>query len=1159
MAFVSINCVARLKYGRLLEIHRRHIEWERIQERVAPPSILYFSLMKWMSLLLRVGCVCALPVVSALALEVPDTLEIHLIKVAFQYETTDNSLTTGRGTFDSDADTASANYSLDPQGNHSSAAYWQAHLDFAKQYYQKVSGGKLAIVSAVYPRSQTAYTLDKFIIDYNRTARKSGEKVAEYDEARIRDYMGFVSDALHKAADDNDSPFAGAPTAGSKRKRVYMIVHAGASRLVDGGSLGTTGADTPGDFMDVFVDSTSWMKLKSDADRAADSVGVVVNGDTLREVMVVSETASQDGLNWGVNGIIVNQIGRILGLPNTYDVNKGISRLGYFDVMDFAGYNAGNGFFPVLPSAWLRAYMGWASVREVRPGADGSVTVNLAAAGSGLGTEIIKVPIGTDEYLLIENRQRSGSTDGKVTVTLTTDFKTSRTVTLPVDSLRTLFLDSICGTTAKSCKVNSKKAKGVVTSISSVDASLPGSGIAVWHVNDWYLRAYLPYGVVNYWGGDTLRDHQYGIALAEADGVLSIGKAFKNALGQATYDYGSGADLLPHQRYTDTTTGAVVKALAPTGYGNTASTQGAYSGVRISVETPSGAVAERTANSFMGDSVRNWRALTLPVRISWESYPVASGQWPRALVGLTMPRGLVSVAVTGRAEPVLAVASAQGALQLFDARGNAACATDTLVSSASSTLADSATAICRAGRAPGAVLGLAAAGNHILSAHAGAGLYNTTLHPDNAAITWLRDSLALAKRTLAGPLVQDSSVWVADSATLRAAKFYTGLAWTDSVAWPSGFVPQELALCGDVDEDGVADVVAVGALGKLAVRGSADNRVTEMAAATASDARFRLACTDFNRDGVPDAFVLGNAGHGWFTDLRKGRLLAPQRSYKRGHNAQGKPISENSAPALADVNDDGFPEAVFLGYNNVYAVDSSGLPLQGFPVTLAKGEPLYVFLADPLVLDVQGDGVLDILVPGNGGSVYAVTAKGKLLTDGWPLAAGSYADSDTLYPLSLFALAADSLTGPELYALHRKAANGFSLGSGKASALGWALPGNGNARTNYLDPSALGKTTVVAAADAITEFFVFPNPVRRGKAAVRFRLQSAATSATVDFFDITGLPVFSKTMASPGAGANQIDPLDLSQLGSDVYSVRLTVRFVSGKKVERWDRVGVVR
>ena len=92
-----------------------------------------------------------------------------------------------------------------------------------------------------------------------------------------------------------------------------------------------------------------------------------------------------------MNGIIIDQIGRELGMPDSYDVVKGNPRLGYFDLMDFAGYNAGNGFFPTRDSsAWMRAYMGWANVREVRPSSDGSVKIDLNAAGTGAGTEIIR-------------------------------------------------------------------------------------------------------------------------------------------------------------------------------------------------------------------------------------------------------------------------------------------------------------------------------------------------------------------------------------------------------------------------------------------------------------------------------------------------------------------------------------------------------------------------------------------------------------------------------------------------------------------------------------------------------------------------------------------------------------------------------------------------
>ena len=182
-----------------------------------------------------------------------DTLEIFALRVQFKQESPDNSLTTGTGRFDSDSDTSNANYSLDPSGHRASAAYWQKHFEFAKNYYKAVSNGNLVITARIFPSGEP-YTVNHYIIDYNRTSKKKGEKTAEFDEARSRDYMNFIWDAVTEANRSNDTldnPFKVPQPKSSNKKRAYMIIHAGASRLVDGGSMGTNNADTPGDFMDV--------------------------------------------------------------------------------------------------------------------------------------------------------------------------------------------------------------------------------------------------------------------------------------------------------------------------------------------------------------------------------------------------------------------------------------------------------------------------------------------------------------------------------------------------------------------------------------------------------------------------------------------------------------------------------------------------------------------------------------------------------------------------------------------------------------------------------------------------------------------------------------------------------------------------------------------
>ncbi|MCL2281983.1 MAG: hypothetical protein FWC26_01535, partial [Fibromonadales bacterium] len=407
------------------------------------------------------------------------TLDIRVLRVQFRYEETDNSLTTGRGFF---------------EGSKGSEEYWKSHVKFAENYFKQI--GNVSIDAKYYG----IYQLPKYIIDYNRTSRKKGEKMAEFDSARAVDYADFVNDVLEMAKNDPAKPLEPSMFG----KRVILIAHAGANRLVDGGTMGTRGANTPGDFMDSYIDTTWGEFWRGFA---------ISEGDTITSVMVTSETASQDGLNWGINGTITSQIGRELGLPYSYDVVKGYSRLGYFDGMDFAGYNAGNGFFPSMPSAWMRAYKGWASVKEVNKNS----TVEI-----GLG-EIVKIPINGNEYILLENRQRTTNASEMVKV---------NEQLMHIDSLRSKFLDTV----------------SVVEYIDEIDAAIPASGIAAWHVNDWYARELLPYGAINAWNGDTFRDHQFGIALIEASGVLGLGKEFKNAAGEGVFYFGSGSDLIPHKR-----------------------------------------------------------------------------------------------------------------------------------------------------------------------------------------------------------------------------------------------------------------------------------------------------------------------------------------------------------------------------------------------------------------------------------------------------------------------------------------------------------------------------------------------------------------------------------------------------------------------------------
>ena len=1119
------------------------------------------------------GLFCSAPLFAA------DTLQVYAIRVQFEEEKPDNSLTTGTGLFDSDR-SKKGDYKLDPSGRRNSVSYWKKHFDFVNAYFNKASNGNVVIDAHIFPKSSSAYKLKKQIIDYNRTSKMKGEKTAEFDEARSCDYLRFVYDAVMAAHESGESPFSEPLPKNPNTKRAYMIIHAGASRLVDGGSMGTRGADTPGDFMDVYIEKDYWQYLPDSLDgtiarkagkNSAGKDSMVVEGlslkdaaiDTLQSIMVTSETASQDGLNWGVNGILVNQIARELGLPNTYDVVKGISRLGYYDVMDFAGYNAGNGFLPSMPAAWERAYMGWSSVKEVRPVAGKPVTVEISAAGTGNGeTEIVKVPLSASEYLLIENRQRSWNKDGEVSVSLGEADEGSDTIvkTVPVDSLNLVFEDSVgC---EKKCKSNNKKASGIIVDVSSFDAGIPASGIVVWRVNDWYLRETLEYGIANFWGGDTLRDHQFGIAMVEADGILSIGKTFKNALGEDTYDYGSGTDLLPHLRKPSKDSKQkfdTVTTIGSTGYANTMTTQGGYTGIKIKVNVPKDARIEKTSNGFMGDSVVNFAAQKISVTISIDDGSIDGSQFPRDIGLASAVSGAVFVDdPENDGEKLLVVGAMDGTLQVFNAMGDTLFPADTVIKQKTLTRngAEKEVPLYRVGASFGPLVGMASDGKDVYSLHA-----NKLVKTSFVGGVPTQEPINIDSAVV-GPMIVEGNVYFT---TTKGVVLYNTKDGKTSVQSDEGSArnPADIAYCGTADGK---PAFAYYAAGSVYLNG------TEVKLSGNSAESFRIACTDLDRNGKEEVIAVGSRGTVVASSASQEKnAVAWKKTYKRGAAGTSGLMDETSGIAVGDVNGDGYPEIVFLGDNLVYALDRSGLPIEGFPVKISRGAPVFAFFSDPVIVDVTGDDTPEILVPSSQGLVYAVTGKGKILgaTDGFPIAAGSYEDIDStnvIQPMSIFvanAVSDKKSAGPELFALHRNSLTAFRLRNAKtdaaSSVAAWTLPAGGNERAGYFDASKLGDVKKVTAKDEITEFFMFPNPVRGGDAKARFEIGAAAKNATLELYDITGLCVFKTKMSDVKLGRNQFEKLDLKHLGSDVYTARLKVKFESGKTKQKLYRIGIIR
>lgn len=104
-------------------------------------------------------------------------------------------------------------------------------------------------------------------------------------------------------------------------------------------------------------------------------------------------------------GVIAHEFGHDLGLPDLYDSSLKSNGVGIWDVMGYGAWLMG-GHYPSLPSAWSKMQLGWLKPRLVEQDhLDLSIMDSFNNLEPG---DVIMVPINSNEYFLIENRQRIG-------------------------------------------------------------------------------------------------------------------------------------------------------------------------------------------------------------------------------------------------------------------------------------------------------------------------------------------------------------------------------------------------------------------------------------------------------------------------------------------------------------------------------------------------------------------------------------------------------------------------------------------------------------------------------------------------------------------------------------------------------------------------------
>ncbi|MGH1363574.1 MAG: T9SS type A sorting domain-containing protein [Calditrichia bacterium] len=443
-----------------------------------------FSVCRLFCLLLIVA---AFPV-NAAPPQAADTLNILAIRVQFQQDT--DATTTGDGLFDLGMSTDP--FQIDPPPHN--RAYFEDHLLFAKNYFEKVSRGNLVVNSDVFPQdSDAAYQLSGDMKSYNPNT--STDAVNEGISRLLRD-------ALTLADADPDVDF--------RDYNTFIVFHAGVGKDVD---LGFD--STPQDIPSLFI-TQDFLQQTLGVDGFSVQNGAV----TVTRGILLPETESQEGIQLGLNGILVSNIASQLGFLDLFSPDDRRSGIGRFGLMD-AGLFNGDGLLPALPSAWTRIEAGWETATDITQSLDDEFTV--ASTLTDNADRVFRVPINEREYFLVENRYAGPVNLDSLQIVISRERN-------EFPSMKEILLTGVPNA------VTFSQTTGVLTDIDNPDRGLPGGGILIWHIDENIIDANRASNRIN---NDPANR---GVDLEEADGSQDIGAEFEFLSGGAGSEIGTSLD-----------------------------------------------------------------------------------------------------------------------------------------------------------------------------------------------------------------------------------------------------------------------------------------------------------------------------------------------------------------------------------------------------------------------------------------------------------------------------------------------------------------------------------------------------------------------------------------------------------------------------------------
>lgn len=248
---------------------------------------------------------------------------------------------------------------------------------------------------------------------------------------------------------------------------------------------------------------------------------------------------------------------------------------------------------------------------------------------------------------------------------------------------------------------------------------------------------------------------------------------------------------------------------------------------------------------------------------------------------------------------------------------------------------------------------------------------------------------------------------------------------------------------------------------------------------------------------------------------------------------------------LADVNKDNHQEVIFVAEGKLFAVNSSGVMLDNFPLTVPSG-----IVSIPVAADINSDGVMDILVVNSLGDVYAYGTNGKIV-DGFPFKTGAAVNSSPAF-FNYHDTLAFAVYGKDGYLYAYKTLYQYT-----PQNILWKNINNDKYFSNNNFYGITSAPVVYSEKLPKDRAYNWPNPVYDSKTYIRYYINGSGSGTTVKIVDLAGNLITKLNGTSYSNMDNEV-VWDVSSVQSGVY-YGIIESTIDGSSEKRVIKIAVVK